>query len=221
MVHINIRIKSALKQVILGDTISKVKLKKRAPAGIKKAVKKTEPSVPQIKHKETSFSGIPLGFKVLIFFYAFTIISILYSFYKYYSSTNGVILPSAFIFGKAYAGTPALLFYLSTIIILSFVIYDIINRGFWALWLALIYSLFNIVAGILSIFVTFQHSFLVVNTILINILVVWYLWYKRAFFFSRFDSNPIADRLFALAYIALYINMFVFTLLNASRIIVT
>lgn len=108
---------------------------------------------------EVKEAKIPVGFIVMIIY---LIISIL-------STFSGIFSKSSLLFGYAISGSIAVIYNLIIILIAILIIYSIIKRLYWGWILAIVYFIFSIFGGIVSLLLLIFNRQTMINNLIIYI----------------------------------------------------
>ncbi len=135
-------------------------------------------------HQDISFSTLPPGIKVLVYYTG--IIAFFYLLYIVFAS----IKPVYVIFGSSIYGNAALVIELISFVLLLSIIYGLSKRHYWVFWISLIWFSLGVLDAIVSL-LTFSSQFdvlrqiLVISSLIITLLngiVVWYVYSEKHYF---------------------------------------
>ncbi|MEM4336931.1 MAG: hypothetical protein QXG86_02920 [Candidatus Woesearchaeota archaeon] len=184
-------IKSNKKKVV--ETKKLLKITKLSPEEHVKHIsydyegRKKQLEVYDIKPEIKEITKRPLGVKVLL-----TYLFIILFFYITYIII-GLKSPIAVVVGQIIEGVGAIIFTISTTIILFFIIYSIIKRKKWGYYLSIAWFVFGILNAVLSLILLSEEissatrNFLILSSsiiLLIDIIAIIYIVSEKQYFFA-------------------------------------
>ncbi|MFC1691248.1 hypothetical protein ACFL0W_03640 [Nanoarchaeota archaeon] len=184
--------KTSKKKISRDSKRTKKPLERKKPSGkivkieegIKKELKK---EVEELEHV-TRMSDIPKGLRVLIY-YLFVMFFI-YGLYFIYSFVN----PNIMFLGKLVSGFGAVFINMLTVFFIAVAIWGLVKRKTYGWYLGVAFFIFSSINSFLLLLIGEFSTFSIVQElisvssvilIVINLLVLWYLFYRKAYFFTK------------------------------------
>lgn len=137
------------------------------------------------------------GIKVLITY------SVILSFFYLFYLIVGIYKPELLFLGGLFRSYMALLADLVLIIFLFVMVYGLNRRKRWAWWACITWYALSIINSIWSVYImkanvyNILHELLILSSvfiIMINLLIIWYTYYKRGYFINPHSEESFMKR---------------------------